>query len=82
MSTEVHLDDITFARAKQLAETHNVSVEQMISQAIERIAGATDHSVNGHSIIGTCSDCAELLDQIVEEAYQIRETTPFRLKPE
>lgn len=37
MST-IDLDELTYARAKRLAEDRNVSVEQIITQAIERFS--------------------------------------------
>ena len=44
MSTnKLHLDDLTYARAQRLAEELSVSVEEIVSQAIERFVGsATD----------------------------------------
>lgn len=53
MSTiELRLDELTYARAKRLANEKNVSVEALVSEAIERLAvdragGATHPTLNG-----------------------------------
>lgn len=83
MSTdEIHLDEQTLARAKRLAQERNVSVAAIVSEAIERFSIAPSEPSNGKDIIGAFSDCAELLDKIVEEAYQARERYPLRQKSE
>jgi hypothetical protein len=83
MSTNVvHLDDATFARAKHLADARSVSVEHVISQAIERLSASAGEPGSGTDILGAFADCADDLDEIVEEAYQARERDPLRLKSE
>lgn len=84
MSTdELHLDELTLARAKRLAKEKNVSVEEIVSEAIERFSAAPrKDEPTRDSMIGLFSDAPELMDQIVEEAYQARERDPLRLKSE
>lgn len=81
MSTsELHLDERTYARAKQLAEEKHISVEQLVSEAIERYTVTPNREDTPRdSMIGLFSDVPELMDQIVEEAYQNRERDPLRL---
>lgn len=78
----LHLNERVFARAKQLAEELQVSVEEIISQAIDRFAGSASEPSKQGDIIGSFADCADLLDEVVEEAYQNRERYPLRLKSE
>lgn len=81
MSTdELHLDELTLARAKRLAKERNVSVEEIVSEAIERFSVAPSEPSKRKDIIGAFSDYADLLDEVVEEAYQNRERYPLRLK--
>lgn len=83
MSThELHLDDLTYARVKRLAEQQNVSVEEVISAAIDCYSAAPSDQPSKADIIGAMSDSADLLDEIVTEAYQNRERVPLRLKSE
>jgi len=84
MSTnELHLDELTFARAKRLAEEKNVSVEEIVSEAIQRFAIAARYDEpTRDSMIGLFSDAPELMDQIAEEAYQARERDSLRLRSE
>jgi hypothetical protein len=84
MSTdELHLDELTLARAKRLAEERNVSVEEIVAKAIERftVAPRSDNPTQD-SMIGLFSDAPDLMDRVVEEAYQARERDPLRLKVE
>ena len=79
MSTnELHIDELTYARAKQLAEKRNVSVEEIVSEAIERLALAPREESTGDSIIGLFADVPELVDQVVEDAYRSRQRDPLR----
>lgn len=84
MSTnELHLDDLTFARAAKLAQEQSISIEQLVSQAIERYdVPAICESAPRESMIGMFADVPELIDQIVDEAYRDRKNVPFRLKSE
>lgn len=79
MSTdELHLDELTLAKAKRLAAEKNISVEELVSEAIERYTVAPSEAAPPKNIIGAFADQADLLDEIVEEAYQNRERRPFR----
>jgi len=79
-TNELHLDERTYARAKRLAEERNVSVEEIVSEAVARLGDALSTPAASQNIIGAFSDCADLLDEIVEEAYHNRERHPLRLK--
>lgn len=84
MSTEaLRLDAITLARANRLAKERNVSIEAIVSEAIERLSEArrNDESTR-ESIIGLFSDAPEMMDQIVAEAYQARARDPLRVQSE
>lgn len=84
MSTnELHLDERTYARAKRLAQEKNITVEELVCEAIERytIAFKTEPG-NRDTMIGLFADAPELMDQIVAEAYRDREKAPHRLSPE
>jgi hypothetical protein len=59
-----------------------VSLEEVISLAVEQFATTPKEEAPPESIIGLFSDAPDLLDQIVKEAYEARERTPFRAKPE
>lgn len=80
MSTnELHLDSITYARAKQLADASQMTVEELVSEAIKRYQGSdSTQPTNGQTVIGLFADAPELLDQIVEGAYRDRERISFR----
>lgn len=79
MSTdELHLDELTLARARRLAEEKNITIEEVFSKAIERYSVSPPESAPPKNIIGAFADQADLLDEIVEEAYQNRERRPFR----
>ncbi|MBX3414288.1 MAG: PD40 domain-containing protein [Pirellulales bacterium] len=78
--SELHLDEQTLTRAKQLAEAKHVSVEELISQAIDRLANDPQGFQQRVDPIGAFEDCAELLDDIVKEAYQNRERLLLRTR--
>ncbi len=84
MSTfELHLDELSYARAKHMAEARNVSVEQWASEAIERFSVVMPSTPpERDSMIGLFADAPELLDQIVEQAYKDREQIPWRIPTE
>lgn len=82
-TNELHLDELTYARAERLAKEKNVSVEELVSDAIERYTDASAAKpAPRESMIGLFADAPELMDQIVEEAYLDRETAPHRLNSE
>lgn len=76
-TNEVQVDERTYAKAKSLAEKLNVSVGTVVARAIERFMPSEPPLER--EIIGSFSDCADLLDEIVEEAYKNREARPLRL---
>lgn len=80
--SELHLDEYTFARVKQLADARNISVEELIAHAVDQLASGTrDHQARVE-LIGAFEDCADLLDEIVDEAYRNRQRLPLRARPE
>jgi hypothetical protein len=71
---ELQLDEQTLAHARKLAAARQVSVEELLKEALsylDRPPAAAD------PITGMFADEPELLDQIVEEAMQARERDPF-----
>jgi hypothetical protein len=80
VSNELHLDEQTYARAKRLADERNVTVEEVVSTAIERLAATPGKPETLTDVLGAFADCADLLDEIVNEAYQNRERYPLRLE--
>lgn len=80
---EVHLDEATYARAKKLADAKRVTVEEIVSAALEQFLGTTtSRQPEADSLIGLFADAPDLLDQIVERAYRDREQYPLRQEPE
>lgn len=73
---ELQLDEQTLEQARKLAAARHVSVEELLKEALGRldVAPAADDPITG-----MFADEPELLDQIVEEAMQVRERDPFRL---
>jgi hypothetical protein len=72
---ELQLDEETLARARRLAASRQVTVEELIKEALARLEtpAATEDP-----ILGMFSDVPELMDEIVEEAMQARERHPLR----
>ena len=73
---ELHLDEQTLEHARQLAAARQVSVEELLKEALSRMRAP---STTDDPITGMFANEPELLDQIVEEAMQARERDPFRL---
>lgn len=67
---ELELDDETYERAQRMAAKRHSSVEQLISEALAEKAASLPAP---ESIIGSFTDDADLLDEIVEEAMRWRE---------
>lgn len=74
----LHLDEATLARAQRLADELKIPVDQVVASAIERLAAAQPAEPPPSDLLGAFADCAELLDEIVEEAYRNREQLPLR----
>ncbi|MGD9645265.1 MAG: hypothetical protein AB7U73_06100 [Pirellulales bacterium] len=79
-SGDLHLDEHTFNRVRQLAAEQNISVEQLLSEAVEQYALQREPSETPlDSMIGLFADVPDLMDQIVQQAYDNRERDPWRL---
>jgi hypothetical protein len=72
---QLHLDEETLARARRLASSRQVSVEELLAEALARMETSTEED---DPILGMFADVPELLDEIVEEAMQAREQHPLR----
>jgi hypothetical protein len=79
---ELKLDKETLKRAREVAASRGVSVEELVR---ELVSHAAEKAPNGGAqqvedpLWGMFRDDAEVLDQIVEEAMQARARNPFRL---
>jgi hypothetical protein len=72
-SIELHLDEATLARAKQLAAAKNESLDDLVADLIRREEGvAATTEGQGRGIAGSFADEPELLDQVAEEAMELR----------
>jgi hypothetical protein len=71
----LRLDEETLARARRLAAARQVTVEELIKEALARLEtpAAPDDPV-----LGMFADVPDLMDEIVEEAMQARERHPLR----
>jgi hypothetical protein len=72
---ELQLDEETLARARRLAASRQVTVEELIKEALAQLE--TPASTED-PILGMFADVPELIDEIVEEAMQARERHPLR----
>lgn len=76
--TPLHINAETMAQALTLAEQLKIPVEEVISQAIQQF-DASQSPANNRQFIGSFSESADVLDEIVEEAFQRRDSTTLRL---
>lgn len=77
MSTvQLQMDEITFRRAQQVARQRHSTVETLLKEMINSIATRLDTE---DPFLGMFSEEPELIDQIVANAMQSRETAPLRL---
>jgi hypothetical protein len=78
---ELKLDETTLERARRLAASRGVSLEEFVSELLSHVP---ESSPNGgpsqvkDPLWGMFRDDAEALDQIVEEAMEARARNPFR----
>jgi hypothetical protein len=63
------LDDETRAIIQQLADKHRCTVEELFSAVLRP---ETKMGVNGDPVLGLFADEPDLLDQVVESAYEAR----------
>lgn len=68
---------------QMLKSVSALSPEQMqrLRREIDSKMAAVHHLADADPLLGSMSDHAELMDQIVEEAMQNREHQPWRLAP-
>jgi hypothetical protein len=72
---ELELDEQTMQRARRLAETRRCTLEQLLTEIIERLGpGTTTDDV----FQGMFAQEPELIDDVVESAMHARETDPLR----
>ena len=72
---ELKLEGQTLERVQRLAESRRCTVEQLIKEVIEHLAGAT---TTDDVFLGMFAEEPELIDQVVESAMQAREEHPLR----
>jgi hypothetical protein len=69
--------------AEQVASGRYPSEAAVIEAALESLRGdRAETPPKPEDFIGIFADCPELIDEIVEEAMQIRESRPWRLPPD
>lgn len=73
---QLKLDEITFKHAQQVAQRRRLTVEMLVKDIINLIATRPDTE---DPFIGMFAEEPELIDQIVANAMQSRETTPLRM---
>lgn len=72
----VELDPQTSERARRLAQARGTTVTALVQSLITQLdSGDTTHD----SLLGLFGDEPALLDQVVEQAMQARETQPLRI---
>ena len=73
---QMEIDDQSYELAQKLASRSGTTMAEAVAAAHRR---SFQEPVDPGAIIGSMSDQAELLDQIVEEAMREREARPLRL---
>lgn len=73
---QLQLDETTFKHAQRVAQQRHSTVETLIKDIINLIA---THPDTEDPFIGMFAQEPELIDQIMADAMQSRETTPLRL---
>lgn len=66
---EIELDQETFEKIEQLTQTHHCQVADLIKAMIEQL---TKPEIINNSFIGQWSNDAELVDKMVEDILQSR----------
>jgi hypothetical protein len=72
---ELHLDEETYQRAHDLATFRHLTLEELFAVALERLEMLTESQA---LLIGMFSEEPELLDLVVEDAMQSRESHRLR----
>ncbi len=73
---ELHLDERTIERARDLAARQHLTVESLIGEIVKRL---TTKIVVEDSILGMFSQEPELMDAVLENAMTARETDSLRV---
>jgi len=81
----IQLDDDTVTRAQRLAAARQCTVEELLRELVAATEARTatnepTPAADGEcGLIGMLADEPELVDQLLEDIYRTRETTPMRL---
>ena len=70
---ELQLDDKTFERAQRVAASRHRTVEDLLTEIIERLEAVESAE---DPFLGMFADESELMEQVVESAMQAREERP------
>jgi len=71
---EIEIDRISLQRAKTLAQLHKLTLPELLSVLIERLA---EVQKTKDPIVGLWADVPEIVDDIVAEAMKNRVGTPI-----
>jgi len=71
---EIEIDRISLQRAKTLAQLNEVTLPELLSVLIERLAEVQKAK---DPVMGLWADIPEIVDDIVEEAMKNRAGTPI-----
>jgi hypothetical protein len=80
---ELKLDEQTLRRARRLAASRGVSLEDLVGELLSHAATASPNDGSAEvedPLWGMFRADADLLDRIVEDAMQARELDPLRLE--
>jgi hypothetical protein len=72
---ELQLDEETLARARRLAASRQVTLEQLLREVLAQLE---TQPLADDPILGMFADAPELMDEIVEEAMRARARDPLR----
>lgn len=71
---ELELNEKTLQRARRSAEAEHATLEQWLTDAIERTAAP----LATNTLLGLFSDASDLMDVVTEDALTAREQHPLR----
>ena len=73
---ELELDDLTIERARQLVGARNLTLEDLLKDALERLQPGAS---NDDPFWGLFADCPEAVDERVAGAMEARTKTQWRV---
>ena len=73
---DLHLDDQTLERVKQIAAGRRVTVETLIQDMVQRMVAI---ETTDDPILGMFAQEPDLMDAVIAAAMTARETDPLRL---